>query len=42
MERHKASFVPCALCAVYGTADRDYMRDYGVYVVPITMLMLGP
>lgn len=40
MERHKARSVPCALCVVCGLADRAYMRDDGVYVVPITML--GP
>lgn len=40
MERHKARSVPCALCVVCGLTDRAYMRDDGVYVVPITML--GP
>lgn len=40
MQKHKARSVPCALCVVCGLADRAYMRDDGVYVVPVTML--GP
>lgn len=40
MERHEARSLPCALCVVCGMTDRAYMRDDGVYVVPITML--GP
>ena len=40
MERHKAKSVPCAMCVVCGLANRAYMRDDGVYVVPVTML--GP
>jgi len=40
MERHKARSVPCAMCVVCGLANRAYMRDDGVYVVPVTML--GP
>ncbi len=40
MERHGAGSLPCALCVVCGLADRAYMRDDGVYVVPITAL--GP
>ena len=40
MEKHKVKSVPCALCVVCGMSDHAYMRDDGVYVVPITML--GP
>ena len=40
MEQHKAISAPCALCVVCGLTDRAYIRDDGVYVVPITML--GP
>ena len=40
MERHNANTVPCALCVVCGLINRAYMRDDGVYVIPITML--GP
>lgn len=38
MERHKAHSVPDALCVVCGLSNRAYMRDDGVYVVPVTML----
>lgn len=40
MENHDAKSLPCALCVVCGLTDRAYMRDDGVYVVPITVL--GP
>lgn len=40
MARHEAKSLPCALCIVCGLIDRAYMRDDGVYVVPITSL--GP
>ena len=40
MERHEAKSLPCAMCVVCGLTDRAYMRDDGVYVVPITSL--GP
>lgn len=40
MQKHKARSVPCAMCVVCGLTNRAYMRDDGVYVVPITML--GP
>ena len=38
MEKNNAKTAPCALCVVCGMSDRAYMRDDGVYVVPITML----
>ena len=38
MEKHNAGSLPCALCVVCGLANHAYMRDDGVYVVPITML----
>lgn len=40
MAKHGARSVPCALCVVCGMTERAYVRDDGVYVVPITML--GP
>ena len=38
MKKHKARSVPCALCVICGLSSHAYMRDDGVYVVPITML----
>ena len=38
MEKHEARSVPCALCVICGLSSHAYMRDDGVYVVPITML----
>ena len=38
MEKHNAGSLPCALCVVCGLANHAYLRDDGVYVVPITML----
>ena len=38
MEKHGARTAPCALCVICGLSSHAYMRDDGVYVVPITML----
>lgn len=38
MRKHGARSVPTSLCVICGLTDHAYMRDDGVYVVPITAL----